>query len=646
MNNIFNQILKGGMLGAVVLGGLASCTDDHFDVLDFGTSSGSTTQTMWEVIQQNEEYSDFKEILERTYLLRDEHHHVNLSQAHKLSELLNDPQTFTLWIPKNGSYAQEFLDTLDRADEYLQKANQETDEVKRDSIMDIFRSRQFQVASHLVYNHLARFNHEGKRERQEIMLLNGKKAYYDASAHSYNDLPIVSSLNTANGTMHTLETAYPYAFNIRDYIYTNQDVSKLRDVLATADEKVFNENASLNGAHALNNEGMMIYEDSVYSYTNRMINQCGAQLTNEDSCYIALLPSNKTWDESYSRMKSYFNYKESYSYMFDDILGTFKNTGTKAYSFTDRERDSLANLRVLTAMVQGAFFSPSRNNIVPEKFENDEDMLHRVITEDSLFATNNTLYYNPTWDGKSKDHEKEINPIFANTTPIKASNGYIYTVNDYQVKPEYVWMRRQEFLATADRFKATLPSASSHCESQTGTTIALDESSYNEEVSDPYKINEFCRYVRSGQSEMTVSYRLNDLLSGPYTIKAILVPSRISTNIKALLDKDENESECKVYAEVIDENGTPLELEMGADSKKKTQSIEFTIDQDAAKEYTLIEKINIENCYYQLPVQSFLRLRLTSPYTKKNKAKNGSGINIYKIFIEPYREPGEGQGEE
>ena len=95
--SIFN-IVTGGILGASMLLGYTSCTDDHFDIK---YSDASAQQTIWQNIQANPQLTNLKTILQGIKVYTKEE---DKSSTITYAELLNQPQTFTFWAPVDGSY--------------------------------------------------------------------------------------------------------------------------------------------------------------------------------------------------------------------------------------------------------------------------------------------------------------------------------------------------------------------------------------------------------------------------------------------------------------------------------------------------------------------------------------------------------------
>lgn len=101
------QKVMGGILGAAVLLGIPSCSDDHFDIKTQGAGN-----TIWQNIEANPELKDVAEILKEVKVytkLEDK------KRSMTYAELLNQPQSFTFFAPVNGSFdANEYLTQIEK----------------------------------------------------------------------------------------------------------------------------------------------------------------------------------------------------------------------------------------------------------------------------------------------------------------------------------------------------------------------------------------------------------------------------------------------------------------------------------------------------------------------------------------------------
>ena len=622
MNKIFMNRLKGGTLALVAMLGLTACTDDHFDI--FG-GDGTSNQTIWQNIESNPQLSQLKQILSRSYMMRSETDKINPSTTKTLAQLLDEPQSFTVWTPLDGTYdAQRYLDILDQAEAAYDSAG----------VCSEFLKMEYAVANQFVYNHVARFNYESNPAEQEVILLNGKKVKYTAGGDNpeFNGVAIQGSpIVASNGTMHLIGTNSPFAYNIYDYIVASDQLKKLSEYLfdPSIDKYTFSEGSSVQGA--LNENGDMVYVDSVWNHTNDILNECNAKLQNEDSLYVAILPTDGAWDAAVENLSKYFKYQSTYYYDWSNANSAFANN--KAATAYKLNVDSLTNYNVKASMIRSAFFSPSTWHGISAAKDSAE-VVDYALTADSLISTNHTIYYNSNMGG--------INPMFNGQKPEHASNGYVFCVDEYAVQPEYTWMKKEEIDPTSQYNMAMQAMANSHCTEKNGSTILLTSLNRDSIVADPFEVTKYQRFQRADRNTLQVDYRLSNLMSASYTIKAVLAPSRICYDI---VPNDTVTEISTFYVQVLDDKGNALEIaegNNGTSAKNKTRSVDFTVDQDAVTEYVVIPRIDIPYSYYGLPsdCNTFCRLRFNSEYDRK-KSTEGDGLNIVRIVIEPYRETAE-----
>ena len=620
MNKIFKNILKGGALALVAMLGLTACTDDHFDV-----NGGDGDQTIWQNIENNPQLSQLKEILSRSYMMRSETDKINPSTTKTLAQLLDETQSFTVWAPLDGKYdAEHYLNLLDQAEAAYDSAG----------VCSEFLKMEYAVANQFVYNHVARFNYESNPAEQEVILLNGKKVKYTAGGDNpeFNGVAIQGSpIVASNGTMHLIGTNSPFAYNIYDYIVASDQLKKLSEYLfdPSIDKYTFSEGSSVQGA--LNENGDMVYVDSVWNHTNDILNECNAKLQNEDSLYVAILPTDGAWDAAVENLSKYFKYQSTYYYDWSNANSAFANN--KAATAYKLNVDSLTNYNVKASMIRSAFFSPSTWHGISAAKDSAE-VVDYALTADSLISTNHTIYYNSNMGG--------INPMFNGQKPEHASNGYVFCVDEYAVQPEYTWMKKEEMDPTSQYNMAMQAMANSHCTEKNGSTILLTSLNRDSIVADPFEVTKYQRFQRADRNTLQVDYRLSNLMSASYTIKAVLAPSRICYDI---VPNDTVTEISTFYVQVLDDKGNAIEIaegNNGTSAKNKTRSVDFTVDQDAVTEYVVIPRIDIPYSYYGLPsdCNTFCRLRFNSEYDRK-KSTEGDGLNIVRIVIEPYRETAE-----
>lgn len=637
VNNVLNKtmktmnknIFKIALFTALIALGFASCSDDHFDIRPGSASEGNT---LWQNIITNNNTNDFAAILSRTKVMRSE---TDRSGSITYAELLDQPQTFSVWAPIDASYdAQYYLDLLNQRDALMNSGND--DDVKKAWQIN------YQVANQFALNHIARFTYESNMDQQKVRMLNSKVYYYNAGQNEFNGVgihPALARVNSSNGTLHVLEGLSPFAYNIYDYLGSSPSFSKVWEILTdpSVEKTVDNYDASTPGAP--NEDGDMVYVDTVRYTTNAILDRCNAQIRNEDSLYIAIIPSDKAWEQAREKVRKLFRYgpeggTATYSYEWQSQTGTWsKQQGLKF------KADSLRDYNTDLLLLQSAYFSCTQMTKVD--LTKDDEIIKEATTADSLISTNRTIYYNSNYPGE--------NPNFNGQEPYRASNGFIYAVDDYKVDPAYTWISKRDImLGSGYDYNVAYTSFSD----KRDEIIHLTSSNTNPKVKIEVKIDDdnyrrFMQLPSEKGSDFYVDIRLSNVYSGKYKISAILLPEHI--------DKDMIEGE-----EIVDENGDVVIDEETGEPKinetiyptwfqcciiddagnKSPMTAVQEVSQDDVKAYVLFDSYEFNKCYVDLPnnAESFPRLRIQIDPMYQYAPYNCRSLNISKIILEPVRE--------
>lgn len=604
MNTLFNNMIKGGLLGCVILLGATACSDDHYDIKEGSVTSGNT---LLGNIQASGVTDSLAMILNRTVVMKSES---DKSGQMRYSEMLDQPQTFTVWAPKDGHYpAFYYLNILDRRDSLLALGTQEaTNEAW---------ALNYAVANQFVTNHVARFGFESNKERQKVRMLNTKVCYYEAANNLFNNIALdadanLNSISSSNGTMHVLDGLSPFAYNLYDYLGYHTEFATLWGILSdpNVEKETFSEGGSTEGA--MNENGEMVYVDSVFVTSNSYLDASGAQIRNEDSLYIALLPTNEAWDKAYSTVSSIYNYGTSYAYDWDSSSGTFNKSGASGLVL---DADSLKAYNTNKTLIQSAFFTTSN---FPVSDQTDSALVNNyALTADSLISTNGTIYYNSNVGG--------LNPIFNGQSPVKASNGYLYALEDYKVNPAYTWLSSHDESLIYSFNVASVKGSSS----TSGELVTLTSENRNDSVVGEVEDDMYRRFEVNGRSNMQIDIRLDNIYSGKYKISAVMLPNRTCLSYIRYNNGEEIQENAMFTCQILDD----------ADNRIGSQSGTITVNNDTIQTYVLFESVEFPKCYVDLPTgyTSFPRLRFTMSPANQTRGKSNS-LNISKIIIEPVRE--------
>jgi hypothetical protein len=653
MKNRISQWVSRGALATMALLAVSACTDDHFDI----KNTMGSDKTLWETIESNPNLSDFAGILKRTKVLSNENDHKATITA---AELLNQPQSFTMWAPVNGSFnAKAWNDTLDAAAKYAALGTAEG----RTKALDI----SYYVWSQLVGNHIARFNHEGYTGKQEIKMMNEKNAIY--SGDKFDNVPVQGSTEVAsNGSLHLLNGVAPFAYNIFDYLGYYPQFSSVNNLIASRTEIDTLWNVSTPGA--LNEKGQMVYVDTVVSRRNEILGVARASIREEDSTYVALIPTNEAWEQGKEKIGRILKYGARYSYEWNGadfnrkvLKDQFRlDAATKADPKLTLA-DSLQQRITEQNMAVNMFFAPYYMRNIDAK--DSAQLNHYVQHADSLISTAGTVFYNAAADGSGKN--STLNPIFAGLTPYRASNGYIYRLTKYDLDPAYAWVKKVEYLMSRSGFYTILNTNNVRSASGKGTFVALNESNYNEyraktdeegkEVTDAegnvvmtgvkgdISTNSYVRFqIDNIQSEMVVNLRLPQVFSTRYEVELVMVPSKTDLNFG-----DVDDERVIFTAKVVDDEGKELEFvdengnatkSITIDQEEKDAKGNPQFDQSKVNTIKLGKYIDFPKCYAGLPsgIDSFPRLVLTMPKKKRSDKKiRCSALNIVSLVLKPYR---------
>ncbi len=591
MKGLNNILVKGGFWGVAALFGVTACSDDHFDIQTAGPVG---SKTIWQNIEEQPQLDSLAMILSRTVVMKDEN---DQKSVLTYAELLNQSQSFTVFAPLNGTYnAKQYIDLLNEADNLMASG---TEEGKAQAL-----ALRYTVSNQFAGNHIARFNYESNQSAQDVRMLNSKLCEFNAGDKLFNGVSLSSDeYNASNGTMHVLNGQSPFRNNIYDFMENDSRFSDIYAYLSDPliETREFSESQSTQGA--MNENGEMIYVDSVYVTHNEVLDYCGALISNEDSLYIAMIPTNEAWKEAIETLKPYLNYADEYGYDTQNRVVNNSYFG-QTQTFTQEERDSLFEYNAKMMLAQSMFVNPSTFDGIDTS--DSAAVISHALSADSLIATNYVIYYNPT--------PGQQNPIFNPAVPTRASNGYIFPLEHFKTDPRYVWMTETEFSPSGSyMFGQNLANYS---------TITLTDANRNTEIEGAEDVDYIVRFEKSGS--MSLYFRMpSNLLSGEYKISAVMAPSAILLNYAESEEAQDEEIEFDATIET-DYNQTMGQRVTG-----------LTVSPEKVDTVVLWENFKFERAYYGLPeeVSSFpvLRLSLSPRY------RNCNALNIIQFIIEPAR---------
>ena len=620
------NLVVGALMGASMLLGVASCSDDHYDIKN---GAASANNTIWQNLQANPaQFSDVCSILSKVRVYTSEE---DKKRTMTYAELLNQSQSLSFWAPKNGSFdTQPYLASIDEINNYRQqKLNAKADTL------------EYNLGMQFAQNHLARFNFESNKGDQDVRLYNSKLCTYNAAEGTFNGVQEESTtIPSSNGMLHILDGVSPFAFNIYDYIGEHQ--SDFKDVYSaltdpSINKRTFSESASTPGG--MNSNGQMVYIDSVYYYTNELLDQSGAKIKNEDSLYVAVIPQNAAYEEAKEKLEKLFKYSNRYKYNYTGG-GTLSSAFTSVYT-TDKT-DSLKEYNAKKMLMTSMYFTPSIfHGRFPAGSSRDKkaEIADFAMHADSLISTNGLIFYNPNKGG--------LNPLFGDGNWVEASNGISFPLTSYQADPANTIMQSQTLDMTSSYNVGDVVVGGTNG-SKGSYYYLVDGTNWNKDIDISMLETKGYRYfqIDKGVREaLDVYIPLRNLYSGKYRIRIQMLPNRVDVNHMYLVENEETHEQ-----EELPDQKTTFVATLFDDEGKQigSPSADIVVDDYAVKTYTLFESIEIPKCYYNLPSgvsNCFPLLKLEIPRPKRNNDPyrplwntQSSGLSITKIFIDPVRE--------
>lgn len=650
MKNIITSMLKGGTVAVASLAVLAACTDDHFDVV----TQGNADQTLWQNIKADPNLKEYADLMSRITFMKSEN---DKSATLKFSELLDQNSSFTLVAPVDGSFNYKaWSDTIDKANRLRQDEATERQG----------RNLMYLASNQFAMNHISRFAFNLDQE-QFVHLLNGKNV--TSVPGVFNEVSMTGEkIDGSNGTLYKLSGINPFAYNLYDYLAADADLTDINSYIKdpAVDTETFSETASVPGS--MNEEGEMIYIDSIYIHRNELLDNLGVNIMNEDSCYIAVIPTNTAWAEAKTKLEGLYKYADRYDFDWDSSNKKFGNT-------IKIKGDSISKARANEAIITNMFFQPYRMGLESRK---DRKIIDYMMTADSLISSKQTIFYNPA--AKPGQLNQNVNPAFEGVEIVDASNGYVVKMPHYNFNPSYVWVKDVTFQPS--RRPSLYTANATNCTSGSGLTMQLNTDNYNkrrevrdengnvvlDEEGNPVFTgvggnvleNMYQRYeVSSTSAKSVIDFRLSDVLAADYTVQLELVPSNINFNS---FDGEEDfyENLCFTAEILNDQEVTISDVVTIAyaphdyvnDPKEYKNADKMTSDDASNKAkariipemkdvttVTLFDKVKFDKCYKDVPVTSgetFPRLRLTITSGGRRMIPYAP-LNIVQVICKPYR---------
>ena len=390
--------------------------------------------------------SDFCDVLEQTKIYR-----MHKKTAVSYADLLSSGQSFTVMAPLNNMFNKDSLLQLVQT-------------VVGDSA----------VEKSFVQNHITRSLVSSTADATKMLMLNQKRMTMENGM--VDNTPVaVPNTKSSNGILHVMQHALPYKHNILEMLSDNPQLKNIGANILSFNEDIFDPASSVSNGVI---DGVPVYVDSVVYERNRLLENIGL-LNEEDSTYLAVVPTTEGWNEVYNETAQYFLYDNSIE-----------------------KRDSLQQYYTMRALLEDAVF-----NMTDQKSVNDSLISVPYLRTTQTFEKGKKVYhvfYKPFEEGG----------ILYGAQKLQCSNGWVYTTPKWSFK-------------STDTFFKEL-----RTEGESTWMITQErDCSYNtrRQIADSISSGSYLQIIpKSGTSNWELTFRISNTLAGDYDICAVILPQSVA----------------------------------------------------------------------------------------------------------------------
>ncbi len=528
-NNRINKYIGALAFGTVLLA-FPGCTDTWDDHYNNSGSAVDATQTLWEQIISNPEYSRFADIARNAKYYKDQEHPV---EGYTVADLLNSGQVNTLWLPDNSAITEA--------------------EYEKWMAMAQNPASGFEVLQQFFGNHIALWRRNISEPGVDtVKMINGKHLVFDKSNRTLEGIKLTDfNIPSANGVMHVISGVAPFHYNFYEHlkngiVESGFRLDSLRNYVLERDTTYFSQYASIEGI--TDAMGRPTYVDSVYYTSNRLfyssyylpvqnsdkwpMAELGfkANINHEDSMFIMLMPTNDAWKAAYSKLSPSHVYATQYDNKETGNIGTSAKVdlskdvpGRGVADWTDMS----IKMDVISTLVFNVHKQPKLVSGGP-LWTLDEFIADKGSSPEYLLNTyGDTIRNTASWNKSDLFNGKLI----------KMSNGYGYEVSSWDYPWQFV---KPDVCVETDGdgvfYQSTMESSTKF---KAQKDHAVDFLNYNKKkITDVYgeiSNNKFYHLeaVSTGAPTAEVKLRGNDatayvpdanVMSGEYEVQLVMVP--------------------------------------------------------------------------------------------------------------------------
>lgn len=397
-----------------VVAGVALATASCSDYSDYNTvpadANASAGNTLFENIKGNANLQNFASIIEKA----------------GYASVLNSSQCYTLWAPVDGTYDAAAILAMDSA-----------------KIVDRF-----------INQHIAQYSYPVSGTIDErVITLNDKhhtftNALFDESKVQDVNLP------ASNGIMHTIQGNSQYLPSIYESLNELQGSDNLVKFIKDYDTKYIDLRNSVKGPMV---NGQQTYLDTVWKTTNPVVKRIlRADIEDEDSSYVMLMPTDEAWTKGIERVKKGYNYATGFKYM-DVATITTAAASIKAANGASKDAISI-NAELYTDSLPKYWMT--RNLVYSLSHDCNSPILDNKLRYPEASADSSPADSLLTTTGNKITNVSEL--LSHCGEPVKMSNGYTRTLDSLIFKPYESYERVLTFRSPYRTLGLGDKSASSH----------------------------------------------------------------------------------------------------------------------------------------------------------------------------------------
>ncbi len=441
MNKICNKWIC--LTVAVVAFIVTSCSNEEWDRHYNNTGYTLSDLSLSEYIKGQSDMSKFYQMLEIS----------------GYDTILNEPQTFTVWVPTN------------------------------DALKDVDISDKNSVTE-LVSNHIARFSFPASGTKFNRIYMMSKKLVnltnVDGQFFFGKNLLSLSNIKTKNGIIHKISTFQKYAPNIWEALDRLENIDSLKVYLNSLTEV-----------------------DEFGNVSNLFLDALGS-VDQEDSIYTVIYPSNKAWNDAVARCGKYFvtrdidggvkmqNYYSKISVIANTVFRGLVDPFTS---------DSLISTNRMI------FHNPRRlfTGATPIEASNGMIYLTDSVRFTSAELCNDTIKVEAEWSSYGKT---KTNATFyersTNGTDFKASNGYYTTIEPTST-------------SEISKVSATFPIPTTRSTKYNIYCVFIPEIIVDKNSQKPYVANFYLDYIDDAGKVVKIKKIASNITTSPDKITKVFV---------------------------------------------------------------------------------------------------------------------------